>query len=113
MTLEECDRKHNVEVLCTSYSLDELKEQREKLADGGAVPRNMKPDDRINAEYEALYVMTPEELNMAIDSYDNEEYRLVREEVEKIIKSLPPKTYHEYDLVLRKRLTDHYNFPIP
>lgn len=96
------EREYKIEVLCTTYSLDELKDQREKLRAG-----TLQHDpDMINQGN----IM---ELTEAIISYEKEEYRLIREDMENTIKSLSPNTYYEYSLVLRKLLTDHYNFPVP
>ena len=96
------EREYKIEVLCTCYSLETLKEQLEKLRAGIA-----QNGPGIINDVDIM------ELDEAISSYDEERYRLIREELDREKESLIPNTYREYTLVLRKLLTDHYNFPIP
>lgn len=68
------EKEYNIEVLCISYSLDELISQQSKMQSS-----TNKTGDTV------LLNATLEELEIAIATYDNPKYKYIRDDIEKYI----------------------------
>lgn len=68
------EKEYNIEVLCISYSLDELISQQSKKQ---SATNEIGDTVLLNA--------TLEELEIAIATYDNPEYKYIRDDIEKYI----------------------------
>ena len=66
------EQEYNIEVLCTCYSLERLKLQQKKLSEG-----------TISIGSDVIDDAAFEELSKAILCYDEEKYKLIRDEMQR------------------------------